>query len=129
VSFVLLTIAAFGTFLLADARTFLVELIAALSIGFGTGGEVDVVPYLLSRYFGLRSLSTLYGLNWTVWGLAGAAGPVLMGRVFDATGPTNRRSSPSPPPRSPSPRSCSRCLRTDVQVRQPSQSGEPWSAN
>jgi MFS family permease len=86
VSFVLLTIAAFGTFLLADARTFPVGLIAALLIGFGTGGEVDVVPYLLSRYFGLRSLSTLYGLNWTAWGLAGAAGPVLMGRVFDATG-------------------------------------------
>ena len=45
-----------------------------------------LIPYLLSRYFGLRSLSTLYGLNWTAWGLAGAAGPVLMGRAFDTTG-------------------------------------------
>ena len=45
-----------------------------------------MIPYLLSRYFGLRSLSTLYGLNWTAWGLAGAAGPMLMGRAFDTTG-------------------------------------------
>jgi cyanate permease len=28
----------------------------------------------------------LYGINWTAWGLAGAAGPIVMGRAFDATG-------------------------------------------
>ena len=44
------------------------------------------MPYLLSRYFGLRSLSTLYGFNWTAWGIAGALGPILLGRAFDATG-------------------------------------------
>jgi MFS family permease len=43
-------------------------------------------PTLLSRYFGRRALSTLYGLNWTAWGLAAATGPVLMGRAFDTTG-------------------------------------------
>ena len=41
---------------------------------------------MLSRYFGLRSFSTLYGLTWTVYAVAGAIGPVLMGRAFDATG-------------------------------------------
>jgi hypothetical protein len=55
-------------------------------IGFGTGGEVDVIPYLLSRYFGIRSLATLFGVIWTAIGLASAAGPILMGRAFDATG-------------------------------------------
>jgi cyanate permease len=29
--------------------------------------------------------STLYGLTWTAYAIAGATGPVLMGRVFDAT--------------------------------------------
>ena len=43
-------------------------------------------PYLLSRYFGLRSLATLYGLNWMALGVASAIGPVLMGRAFDSTG-------------------------------------------
>jgi predicted MFS family arabinose efflux permease len=86
VSFMLLAIAALGTFLLADARSFVGGMTAAALIGFGTGGEFDVVPYLLSRYFGLRSLSTLYGLNWTAWGMASAAGPMLMGHAFDTTG-------------------------------------------
>jgi len=86
VSFVLLSIAALGMFLLAGTQSFGAGALAAALIGFGTGGEFDVVPYLLSRYFGLRSLSTLYGLNWTAWGLAGAVGPVVMGRAFDTTG-------------------------------------------
>ena len=86
VSFVLLSIAAAGTLLLAGTRSFPAGALAAALIGFGTGGEFDVIPYLLSRYFGLRALSTLYGLNWTAWGLAGVVGPVLMGRVFDSTG-------------------------------------------
>jgi MFS family permease len=54
--------------------------------GFGMGGEGDVTPYLLSRYFGLRSFSTFYGLTWTAYAIAGAVGPVIMGRAFDATG-------------------------------------------
>jgi cyanate permease len=41
---------------------------------------------LLARYFGLRSFSTLYGFTWTAYAIAGAIGPVWMGKVFDATG-------------------------------------------
>jgi predicted MFS family arabinose efflux permease len=55
-------------------------------IGGGSGGEIDVNPYLLSRYFGLRSLATLYGFNWMALGIGGALGPILMGRAHDATG-------------------------------------------
>jgi hypothetical protein len=49
------------------------------------GGEADVTPYILSRYFGLRSFAMLYGFTWTAYAVAGAIGPVLMGSVFDAT--------------------------------------------
>ncbi len=86
VAIAMLFVAATGAFVLAGAQTMAMGLVAAACLGFGSGGETDVIPYLLSRYFGLRSLSTLYGLNWTAWGLAGAAGPILMGRAFDATG-------------------------------------------
>jgi cyanate permease len=55
-------------------------------IGLGLGAEADLTPYLLARYFGLRSFSTLYGLTWTAYAIAGAIGPVWMGKVFDATG-------------------------------------------
>ena len=45
-----------------------------------------MTPYLLTRYFGLRAFSTLYGLTWTFYAAAGAAGPVILGRAFDKTG-------------------------------------------
>lgn len=86
VSFSLLSAAALGTFLLAGADSLAMGLLAAALIGFGMGGEADVTPYLLSRYFGLRSFSVLYGLTWTCYAVAGAIGPVLMGQAFDASG-------------------------------------------
>ncbi len=85
----LLALAALGTFSLIGATSFSAAVVAATLIGFGTGGVFDVVPHLLSRHFGLRSLSTLHGLHWTAWGAAGAIGPVLMGRAFDASGSYN----------------------------------------
>ena len=86
VGFTLLGLSALGTFLLASAGSLTQGVIAAALIGFGMGGEGDVTPYLLSRYFGLRSFSTLYGLTWTAYAIAGAIGPIIMGRAFDATG-------------------------------------------
>ena len=52
----------------------------------GMGGEADVTPYLLTRYFGLRAFSTLYGAMFVATAIAWAVGPSLMGRSFDATG-------------------------------------------
>jgi MFS family permease len=86
VAFVLLVIAALGAFLLAGAQSLAAGTAGAALLGFGAGGESDVAPYLLSRYFGLRSLGALFGLIWTAVGSAGAIGPVLVARGFDATG-------------------------------------------
>jgi MFS family permease len=86
VSIVLLILAAAGALLLSTAESFATGALAAFLIGFGTSGETDVAPYLLSRYFGLRSFSTLYGLTWMSYTAAAAVGPILMGRAFDATG-------------------------------------------
>jgi MFS family permease len=86
VSIVLLSCAAVGAFVLATAHSFTAGAVSAALIGLGMGGEADVTPYLLSRYLGLRSFSTLYGFTWTAYAFAGAIGPILMGRVFDLTG-------------------------------------------
>lgn len=86
VGFCLLSIAAVGTYLLAGAHSLTFGVLAAALIGFGMGAEADVTPYILSRYLGLRSFAMLYGLTWTVYAIAGAIGPILMGRAFDATG-------------------------------------------
>jgi MFS family permease len=79
-------ITALGIFLLARANSFPAGCLAAALIGIGAGGEAAITPYLLTRYFGLRAFSTLYGLTWTFYAAAGAIGPVILGRAFDGTG-------------------------------------------
>ncbi len=79
-------VTAAGIFLLARANSFPAGCLAAALIGVGAGGEAAITPYLLTRYFGLRSFSTLYGLTWTFYAAAGAIGPVILGRAFDSTG-------------------------------------------
>jgi MFS family permease len=85
VSFSLLLVSATGVWMLVTATTFSGGCTAAALIGGSMGGEADITPYLIARYFGLRSFSTLYGLTWTAYAIAGGIGPMLMGLVFDAT--------------------------------------------
>jgi MFS family permease len=86
VALVVNLITAAGIFLLAHASSFSAGCLAAALIGIGAGGEAAITPYLLTRYFGLRAFSTLYGLTWTFYAAAGAIGPVILGRTFDLTG-------------------------------------------
>lgn len=86
ISLLLLSISGCGVLLLATVPSLTCGVIAAFLIGLGMGGESDVVPYLLTRYFGLRSFSTLYGFTWTAYAVATALSSVLMGRIFDLTG-------------------------------------------
>jgi cyanate permease len=86
VAFCLLAASALGVFLLSGAKSAPVGFAGAALIGLGMGGEADITPYLISKYFGLRSFATLYGLTWTAYAIAGAIGPVIMGKAFDATG-------------------------------------------
>jgi MFS family permease len=86
VAFVVYLLTGAGIFLLARAGSLLMGCVAAALIGVGAGGEADITPYLLTRYFGLRAFSTLYGLTWTFYAIAGAIGPIIMGRAFDSTG-------------------------------------------
>ena len=85
-SLLLLIAMAAGLFTLSQASGLALAGFAVVLIGIGLGGESDITPYLLTRYFGLRSFSALYGLTWTFYAFAGALGPVIFGRVFDTTG-------------------------------------------
>ena len=86
VAFAITLSTASGIFLLARANSFAAGCLAAALIGIGAGGEAAITPYLLTRYFGLRSFSTLYGVTWTFYAAAAAVGPVILGRAFDSTG-------------------------------------------
>lgn len=86
VAFVMLLPPAFGILIFSRAATLASGCLATALIGIGAGTEADVIPYLLTRYFGLRSFSTLYGLTWTFYAFAAGIGPVILGRAFDLTG-------------------------------------------
>ncbi len=86
IAFVVYLLTAGGILLLARADHLLTGCLAAGLIGVGAGGEADITPYLLTRYFGLHAFSTLYGITWTFYAIAGALGPVILGRAFDSTG-------------------------------------------
>jgi MFS family permease len=86
VSQLMLLMTVVGIVLLSVASTLTAGLIAAALIGFSMGSEGDITPYLLSRYFGLKRLSTLYALTWTAYAVGGATGPLVVGRIFDMLG-------------------------------------------
>ena len=64
-------------------------LIAAISLGFSLGAEVDVIGFLVSRYFGLRGYAEVYGYLFGIFTLGTGFGPVLMALCFDLTGSYN----------------------------------------
>jgi MFS family permease len=76
-------IAAVGVAILSQAHEIATAFIGSALIGLGMGAEADVMPYLISRYFGLASFSEIYGYAFTAYALAGALGPLLMGWSFD----------------------------------------------
>jgi predicted MFS family arabinose efflux permease len=81
-----LLLAGAGIYLLAHSSSFHSAALGALLAGLGMGCELDLIPYILRRYYGLRSFSTLYGSIYCVFCIAGGVAPLLMGHVFDATG-------------------------------------------
>ncbi len=58
----------------------------AFLVGLGLGAELDLIPYLASRYFGLREFGRVYSSLFAAFALAGALGPLMMGTSFDRTG-------------------------------------------
>jgi MFS family permease len=51
-------------------------------IGFAVGVEYDLLAYLTSRYFGLRSYATIYGFMYVFFGIGAGVGPMLFGWAF-----------------------------------------------
>ena len=83
VGMVFYALTAVGLVLLWAGRAGPSAFFAAFLIGLGMGAEVDLIAYLASRYFGLRSFATVYGYAFAAFMVAGALGPLMMGAVFD----------------------------------------------
>ncbi len=51
--------------------------------GLGMGAEGDIVPYFVSRYFGVRSFGQIYGYLFAIFMIGVGVGPSLLGFSFD----------------------------------------------
>ncbi|WP_428390477.1 MFS transporter [Lichenicoccus sp.] len=60
--------------------------VGAVLLGAAGGGQTDLMPYVASRYFGTRSISTVFGLLLLGFFASAAAGPVLFVSVSAALG-------------------------------------------
>ena len=66
------------------ARPFV--LLVASCFGLALGAEVDVIGFLVGRYFGLRRYGEVYGYIFAAFTIGSGLGPYLLGLSFDRTG-------------------------------------------
>ena len=78
--------AALGIALLWTGSAGALALVGAFLVGLAMGAEVDIIAFLMSRYFGLRSLGAIVGFAFGAFVIAGGVGPFVMGFAFDRTG-------------------------------------------
>ncbi|MDX2145558.1 MAG: MFS transporter [Rhodospirillaceae bacterium] len=85
VSRVLLGLPGLGCLLLSidGAPTWMV-LISVMSLGFAAAAEIDLVAYLVSRCFGMKSYGKIYGWQLTPFYIGAAVGPLIVGMMYDA---------------------------------------------
>ncbi|MGE0666135.1 MAG: MFS transporter [Sphingomonadales bacterium] len=78
---------ALSCFVLAQgvADPVLIGFLVAL-LGLATGAEFDLVPFICTRYFGMRSYGRTYALQWVGFTVASGIAPALFGHTFDVTG-------------------------------------------
>jgi MFS family permease len=75
-------LAAAGMVLLIEDKAVIAGVVA---LGLAVGAEIDMMGYLVSRYFGFIALGKIYGMLFALFTVAAGLGPFLMGLSFTST--------------------------------------------
>ncbi|NWG69992.1 MAG: MFS transporter [Parvularculaceae bacterium] len=86
VAFCFLASPAIALFMLAGEVSPDLATIAILMIGFGAGVEYDFMAYLVSKYFGMRRYSAIYGALYGFFAAGAGFGPTIMNNFADKQG-------------------------------------------
>jgi predicted MFS family arabinose efflux permease len=78
-----LALSGLGVGVMVVARSRIVLALTTILFGAALGADTDVLPYLVSRYFPLKSYGEFLGYFFAAGTLGLAGGAFLMGRVFD----------------------------------------------
>lgn len=60
--------------------------VAILMIGFGAGVEYDFMAYIVSKYFGMKSYTAIYGTLYAFFAVGAGLGPSIMTDIADGRG-------------------------------------------
>jgi MFS family permease len=71
-----------GVLLLVETTAVIPGVVA---VGLAAGAEIDMMGFLVSRYFGLNALGRIYGALFAVFTIAAGLGPYLIGLSFTLT--------------------------------------------
>lgn len=69
-------------FILAP-QSVVVTLLAVILLGLALGAELDVIAYLVTRHFGMRSFGMVFGCIVSLWSVATGLGPLSASYIFD----------------------------------------------
>ncbi len=61
-------------------------LFGAAVVTFAYGAMLSVYPSAVGDFYGTKNLGLNYGVLFTAWGVGGQIGPMMAGRILDATG-------------------------------------------
>ena len=61
-------------------------LAAAVALGFAMGAEVDLIGYLVTRYFGIADYGQIYGALYSIFLVGAGLSPMIAGLIHDTLG-------------------------------------------
>lgn len=74
-----------GIGLLSTGAAGIVPLLGTVCLGLGIGSEIDIMAFIVGRYFGIRTFGEIYGYIMGVFVFASGLGPTIMGVCYDRT--------------------------------------------
>jgi MFS family permease len=86
VAFIFFALSGIGFGILSLSTTIPFLLLGAILVGFSLGAEIDILAYMIGKYFGLRSFAEIYGLLFVGVFFGTAMGPYAFGLGFESTG-------------------------------------------
>jgi MFS transporter, OFA family, oxalate/formate antiporter len=78
-----MVLGAFGLVLISSATSYPLLCLAIALCGLLMGAESDLLPYMVRRYFGMRSFGSVFGIMFSAYALGSVFGPIVYGVTFD----------------------------------------------
>ena len=77
IAFVFMSVPAIGCYILMQNYGVGMNALALIFVGLAAGVEFDMMAYLTSRYFGMKSYGRLYGIVYAAYGLGAGTSPIV----------------------------------------------------